>query len=288
MKISMENNISTDDQVVLGITSGFKYFLILILILVILLRLYFIFLFGAEQIVTEQIILFLAIFIMTFIWFIESKDRAKLLKLNVDLINAKKDILKSHLDTMKVLVAILEAKDRYTSGHCERVTEYVSKIVDFMGLDNHLKDVIKNAASIHDIGKLSIDSKILNKKGKLEDDEWEIIRKHPSVGVNILSGLDFLEEEKDIILHHHERFDGKGYPDQLKGEEIPLGARIIAVADSFDAMNSARAYRDALSENVIIDELKKGRGTQFDPEVIDSFLKLIENNNSYFFAKTEQ
>jgi len=261
-----------------AITQKFKYWLILILISAVGLRLYFMFVLGAEGVVTEKLVLFLALFVMTFIWKLEGRDRERLLTLNAELIKAREKILEANINTVKSLVSTLEAKDPYTKGHCERVTNYAIKIAEAMNLDEGYISVLRNAASIHDIGKLGISDDILHKPGKLDDNQWDIIKRHPSDGVNIVSTLDFLDKEKEIILHHHERFDGRGYPDGLKEEEIPLGAKILAVADSFDAMNSTRPYRSALSNQEIIKELEKGKGQQFDPEIADVFLNVIRNN----------
>jgi HD-GYP domain-containing protein (c-di-GMP phosphodiesterase class II) len=136
--------------------------------------------------------------------------------------------------------------------------------------------VLRLAGPIHDIGKIGIEDNILRKPGRLTKEEYEVIKSHPEKGRQIIEPLDFLRETIPIILHHHERFDGTGYPRGLAGEAIPLGARVIAVADTFDAMTSSRAYRDARETQVAISELIRCRKTQFDPEVVDKFLELHE------------
>lgn len=265
-----------------GITQSFKYWLILIVIALVALRLYFIFLFGADSVVPEQLVLFSSLFIISFIWYLERRDRLNLLQLNTQLVITKESLLEANLNTVRTLVSTIEVKDPYTKGHCERVTEYTIKIAYKLKLPNEKKEVLKTAASIHDIGKLQVKDKILNKSTSLDDEEWKSVKEHPENAVELLTFLDFLGEEKNIILHHHERFDGEGYPEGLKGEEIPLGARIISVADSFDAMNSARAYREALPRNKIITELKEGKGSQFDPEIVNAFLEIIEDGKIEF------
>ena len=138
--------------------------------------------------------------------------------------------------------------------------------------------IIERAGILHDIGKLGITDDILKKPGKLNDEEWEIMKRHSQKSVEILKPLEFLFREKEIILHHHERYDGRGYPDGIKGEQIPLGARIMAVADTFDAMNSERPYRKSLPKDAIISELKRVSGSQLDSSVVTTFLNLLEKN----------
>lgn len=128
---------------------------------------------------------------------------------------------------------------------------------------------------LHDIGKVAIDENILNKPGKLIDEEWEKIKRHPEIGYRILSSVNDMAEMSEYVLAHHERWDGKGYPKGLKGEEIPLKSRIIAIADAFDAMTSERAYRSALSKEIAVEELIKNAGIQFDPELVKIFVEKV-------------
>lgn len=169
-----------------------------------------------------------------------------------------------------------EAKDRFTSGHSERVTIYSTEIAKELGLNNAEVEVINRAAKLHDVGKIGIRDSILFSEEKLTDEQYNIIKTHPQKGIDIIEPLNFLEKEKEIIVHHHERYDGRGYPHGLKAQEIPLGARIMAVADSFDAMKSTRPYKKPLNKENIIRELKDNSGTQFDPTIVEVFLKIIE------------
>jgi HD-GYP domain-containing protein (c-di-GMP phosphodiesterase class II) len=141
------------------------------------------------------------------------------------------------------------------------------------------KDAIRDlafGAVLHDIGKLVVYERVLNKPGRLSDDEWEDLKRHPSIGASIIENMDFLIGTVDLVRHHHEAYDGTGYPDGLKGKQIPLGARIISVADSYDAMITNRSYRKALSSAVALDTIKTQAGSQFDPKVVECFVELIE------------
>ena len=178
-----------------------------------------------------------------------------------------------YLSTIQALAAAIEAKDKYTSGHSERVTKYALSISIELGLAEEDVQQIMYASILHDIGKIGVSEDILGKKGKLEPDEFEKIQKHTTIGANIISSISMLESIIPIIIHHHEAFNGKGYPFNKKDKEIPLGARIIAVADAYDAMTSDRPYRKALSKEQAITELRKCSGTQFDPGIVDAFLK---------------
>jgi uncharacterized domain HDIG len=182
----------------------------------------------------------------------------------------------SHVDTIMALVLSQEAKDRYTYGHSERVTKYSLAIARELGLMEDEIEIIERAGKLHDIGKIGISDDVLFFEGNLDEEKMNIIRTHPAKGVNILDPLKFLDKEKDIIRHHHERYDGKGYPDGLKGEQIPLGARIMAVADAFDAMRSNRPYKKNLTKPEIISELLNNSGTQFDPKIVNTFLKIMD------------
>jgi len=145
-----------------------------------------------------------------------------------------------------------------------------------MGLPEEEADMLKSVAELHDIGKLGIEESILNKDGKPTPEEWEIIKEHPKTGEEILTPV-FLDKKKlAIVRSHHERYDGKGYPDGLKGDEIDILAQIVSVADSYDAMTSKRAYRNSLGKAIATQELKKNSGTQFNPKVVDAFLRVLE------------
>jgi len=183
---------------------------------------------------------------------------------------------KSYVDTVKALSLAIEAKDKYTEGHSNRVVEYVEKIASKMKFsESHLEN-LKIASLLHDIGKIGIPESILNKPGKLSDEEYSIIKEHPVIGANIVKDIDALKNCTDIIMYHHERYDGKGYPKGLKEDKIPLDAYIIALADAFDAMCSDRPYRKAMSRDDAAKIIKAERGKQFNPDVADIFLKIID------------
>ncbi len=180
------------------------------------------------------------------------------------------------ISSIKALANAIDARDPYTRGHSERVTEYAVAMAEEMKLDREEIDRIRYAALLHDIGKINIPDHILNKPGKLTDEEFGLMKKHPVFGAQIMGPVKAFQKILPYMFHHHEKFSAKGYPYGIKGEEIPLPARIIAVADSFDAMTSDRPYRKALSLEAAIKELKDNSGTQFDPDVVKAFIKLIE------------
>ncbi len=179
-------------------------------------------------------------------------------------------ILNLH-DALRALVKALEAKDPYTKEHSERVTEYALLLAQEMGLSPEEIESLRFAGHLHDVGKVGIADAILLKPGRLTPQEYEIIKQHPVIGAEIVGHISLLQEEARIIRYHHERFDGKGYPEGLKGEEIPLLARILAVADAYDAMTSRRPYRPSLSPERAYKEILRCSGTQFDPEVVKIF-----------------
>lgn len=179
---------------------------------------------------------------------------------------------------MQSLVRILEARDHYTRGHSERVAEFAERVALKLGFSDDKVEFIKEVAVLHDIGKLGVQESILNKKEVLTAEEWDIIRKHPLIGEDILKPVLLNEEMLSIIRGHHERYDGKGYPDKTAGDNISLFSQIISVCDAYDAMTSARAYRPALSKEHAVDELKKNKGSQFNPKVVDLFLQAIEES----------
>ncbi|MGC9195962.1 MAG: HD domain-containing phosphohydrolase [Syntrophobacteraceae bacterium] len=177
---------------------------------------------------------------------------------------------------LRSLVNALEAKDLYTGKHSERVTHYAIKAAEMLGCTSAQIESLRTAGYLHDIGKIGIQDSILTKPGPLTAEEYEIVKKHPVIGDTIVSELGLSPEERTIIRHHHERWDGAGYPDGLRGTQIPMIARIVTVADAFDAMTSKRAYREAMSTAESIAELVKNRGRQFDPEVVDAFVQVAE------------
>ena len=172
---------------------------------------------------------------------------------------------------------IAEAKDTYTESHLERVSALALRVGEMMGFSIEQLNNLRRGAMLHDIGKLAIPDAILLKPGKLTDEEYEIIKSHPVKGYEICEPLKSLKPCLDVILYHHERWDGKGYPKGLKGEEIPISARIVAVVDSFDAMRTVRPYRKALPFDVAKSEIEKNMGTQFAPDAAQAFLELLSS-----------
>ncbi|MFH1613395.1 MAG: HD domain-containing phosphohydrolase, partial [bacterium] len=186
------------------------------------------------------------------------------------------------LSIIQSFFIIIEAKNPYIHGHSERVAEYALKIAEELNLSEEEIKIIKNIAKLHDIGKVLIAEEILQKPKLLNKEEWAQIKKHPEMGINILKPFKLTNLELSLIKHHHERFDGTGYPNGLKEEQIPLIVRIITVADAFDSMNSDRSYRKALDKKNIIKELNKNSGTQFDSKIVKVFLKILEKNDNLF------
>jgi len=180
------------------------------------------------------------------------------------------------LSTIYALASIVEARDPYTYGHSRRVNTYAVALAEKVGLSSDEVSRVSTAAMLHDIGKIGILDRVLNKKGKLSEEDWEMIRAHPKLGATIIGRIPNLVPCVSTILHHHERWDGGGYPEGLKGEEISLEARILAVADSFEAMTSARPYRSAMCCEKAVKELRRCAGSQFDPELVEVFLGIIE------------
>lgn len=200
----------------------------------------------------------------------------------VSLENAKLyiDLQKSYFDTIRALVNAIEAKDPYTRGHSERVTCYSLEMGKRLNLSPKRLEILQHAAILHDIGKIGTDLNILHKNGLLTDEEYESVKEHPLIGSQILEPISFLQDVKTIITEHHERFDGKGYPDGKKGEELSLEARIISIADAFDAMVSDRPYRKAMAYTDALEEIKQCAGTQFDPRLVELFINVIKDNPS--------
>ena len=180
------------------------------------------------------------------------------------------------LSAVYALVSTVETRDPYIYGHSRKVNTYAVALAEAIGLSPDEVSKVSTAALLHDIGKIGIPDKVLNKKGKLNEEDWEAIKAHPRLGANIVGNIPNLVPCVSSILHHHERWDGGGYPEGLKGEEIPIEARILAIADSFEAMTSARPYRPALSLEEVIKELQKGAGIQFDPKLVEVFIGIIE------------
>lgn len=187
------------------------------------------------------------------------------------------ELLERHyIDTITSLMEVMEAKDSYTRGHTDRVRKIAAMLIRATGAsEKEIKDV-DYAACLHDIGKIAVPDSIISKPARLTRQEYQVIQQHPSRGEKILQHLHFLDHARMIIRSHHERYDGKGYPDGLAGEEIPLGARVLAIADAFDAMISDRSYRSALTIDQSLAELEAGAGSQFDPRLVQLFTRMVQ------------
>ena len=206
------------------------------------------------------------------------KQMYEIKRINEELAESNEKLEQAYLDMVQTLRYTVEAKDTYTRGHSDRVSELSVLIGERLGLPEDQKKTLRVGGLFHDIGKIGIPDKILLKTDKLTDDEYSEIKNHPSIGAHILGAAEIFKEIIPIVKHHHERYDGRGYPSGLKGEDIPYLARITAVADTFDAMTSRRSYRDALDLQYVKDEIKKCEGTQFDPKIAEAFLDILENN----------
>jgi putative nucleotidyltransferase with HDIG domain len=183
---------------------------------------------------------------------------------------------KIYLDTIRTLAATIDAKDPYTHGHSERVSQLAVQLARKLDFAETEIEYLEYAAILHDIGKIGIEDRILGKKDRLTDEEYDKIKEHPVIGASIIGSIEFLQKCSQTVLHHHERYNGGGYPHGLKGEEIPRTARLLAVVDAYDAMNSDRPYRKKLSENDILEEIERESGKQFDPAIARTFISLIK------------
>ena len=183
---------------------------------------------------------------------------------------------RSYDATLVALTSALDARDKETEGHSRRVVEYTRLLAEQLGVDGYDMQVLCHGALLHDIGKIGVPDAILHKPGPLTDEEWAVMRRHPEIGALMIEDVEYLTEARRILLHHHERFDGKGYPLGLAGLQIPAGARIFAVADTIDAMTQDRPYRRRCSFDEARDEVARNRGTQFDPEVVEALLAISE------------
>ena len=193
----------------------------------------------------------------------------------------QKLIARMSTQIIQALSGAVDAKDTYTNGHSTRVAEYSKEIARRLGLSEQEQDNIYIMGLLHDVGKIGVSDSIINKPAKLTDEEYEEIKNHPVLGARILKNISEFPGLVTGARWHHERYDGKGYPDGLKGEDIPAEARIIAVADAYDAMTSRRSYRDVLPQERVRSEIAEGRGTQFDPEYADIILAMIDEDTEY-------
>ena len=196
--------------------------------------------------------------------------------INKQLHDKNEELERAYLDTIGILRQTVEAKDPYTRGHSDRVSEYSVLIGKKLGLDEKTLHILKIGGLFHDIGKIGIPDSILLKESKLSDEEYSQIKNHPMIGVHMLGDAAIFTDILPIVKHHHERYDGRGYPSQLVGDDIPYVARIAAVAD--DAMTSKRSYRDSLPIDVVRAEIERCSGTQFDPNIAKVFLDIMDND----------
>lgn len=192
----------------------------------------------------------------------------------IDNAEAYDRLKQSYFQTVQSLVSAVEAKDLYTESHSLRVSQYAAMICEEMGYDDNFEEKVRTTGLLHDIGKIGISDSILNKKGRLNREENAIIKRHPAIACRILKGIELDDDIIEGIRHHHERYDGKGYPGYFRERDIPIIAAIISVADAFDAMTSKRSYKEAISFDQAVEELIRNKGTQFNPMIVDSFLTI--------------
>lgn len=188
---------------------------------------------------------------------------------------------KISMQIVKTLSGAIDAKDTYTNGHSTRVAEYSREIARRLGLSKEVQDDIYMMGLLHDVGKIGVPDGIINKPGSLTKEEYSVIKNHPVMGARILKNITEFPKLSTGARWHHERYDSKGYPDGISGENIPLEARIIAVADAYDAMSSRRSYRNSLAQESVRSEVEKGKGTQFDPVIADIMLEMIDEDSDY-------
>jgi putative nucleotidyltransferase with HDIG domain len=224
-----------------------------------------------------------------------SKQREAALKSRADI---NEELNRSYNETLHALVKALDTRDSETGGHSERVTQIALFIARQLKLDEKVIQEIQWGALLHDVGKIGIPDHILRKPGKLTDEEWIVMRTHPLVGYEMLKKIPFLAPSLDVVLHHHEKYDGTGYPSGLSGKAIPLAARIFAISDTYDAMTNDRPYRKAFYPEKALEEIQQCANSQFDPEIVNAFLNAFEqvsnptsnellDQNSKLFGKNE-
>jgi len=209
-------------------------------------------------------------------------ERANLIKANKDyqknlekkVMDQTQELVKSYSGTLEAMIQALDLREHETGYHSYRVTAYAINLGKHLNLSEEEISIMAKGALLHDIGKIGVPDEILLKPDKLTDEEWEIMRKHPGFGYELLAKIEFLEKSAEIVHTHHERYDGTGYPTGLAGEDIPLGSRIFSVVDALDAMTSKRTYRDAMSFEEAVKRIADASGTQFDPHVVEVFLQI--------------
>ena len=259
-----------------GSSLDFKLAMVVILFFLIALQLTFLYNRIFVNMIPDTVVLTVGLLITLYLWIVEVRSRHFLANLNRELVIAQEQLKQDEIDIMTALINALERKDPYTGGHSERVTKVALAIAEEMGMDAAERRTLSRAGILHDIGKIGISDLILHKKEPLTDDEWNMIKAHPDMALDILKPLKFLEKEKEIIRSHHERYDGKGYGGGLKCDEICREAQILSVADSFDAMNSDRPYRKRLTREGVMSELEKSRNVQHTAEIIDALLAVLK------------
>lgn len=198
---------------------------------------------------------------------------------SIELQRALDELRETYVATMTSLAQVVEAKDTTTRGHLDRTQAYGMALAKKVDPEMASRPEVSYGFFLHDIGKVGIPERVLCKPGPLDEAEWVVMREHPVVGAQIVEPIKFLAGSVEIVLSHHERWDGKGYPKGLAGRDIPLAARVFAVADCFDAMTSDRPYRRALPAEVALEEIGAGAGSQFDPEVVEAFFEVIEEED---------
>lgn len=227
---------------------------------------------SSSEFINVAVFLIMAMIINRQIYASAVKDYRNHELLTASVIEERNRVSAISMQTILSISNAVDAKDSYTQEHSKRVSEYSVIIAKNLGFDDKRCEAIRQIALLHDIGKIAVSDSILNKPAKLTDDEYEIMKNHTTAGGQILKDLTIIENVSLGAMHHHERYDGNGYPKGLAGKDIPIEARIIAVADAFDAMNSNRIYRNSLTKEKILSELENGRGKQFDPEIVDLFM----------------
>ena len=195
-------------------------------------------------------------------------------------LSRRREVERAHLQTVSALAAAVEARDGMTGAHVERVTKFALAIGVQLGLPRAHAEQLRIGAILHDVGKIGVPDHVLGKPGPLDDEEWALMRQHPLIGAGLMRSVPHLQPALDAVLHHHERWDGTGYPGAIGGSDISLDGRIIAVADAFDAMTSDRPYRRAMQPADALQVIRQGSGTQFDPDVALAFLQA---SNAGFF-----
>lgn len=208
------------------------------------------------------------------------RSRQRIMEQNEELYKRSIENERIGTEIIGAIAQAIEVRDNYTSGHCRRVADMAADVGKRMGLDNQELVYLRWAGIVHDVGKIGIPEEILNKPGKLTPEEYDVMKRHPALGAKILASTRYSEHILSGVRHHHERMDGKGYPDGIGGEQISLQARIIAVCDVWDALTSKRSYRNFFTTEQALVIMKEGRGTQFDPDILDVFLELMEKEQA--------